>query len=303
MFRALISALALVLVGTSVAADNKPSALSDQPPAVESRNLAADSTQPASSSSTAAQQPSLNESPLYDADAERQFLELANQARAQAGVPPLQMDEGLARAARAHAAAMVAEQQLSHQLPGEPSLTQRLAATCALHLDHMAENVAYAGSVAQAQDGLMHSPPHRENLLNPNYTLVGMGVVWDGFVLYVAQDFGHALPTYSAPEADQAVAEAIDRTRRAASMTPLSRIDDRDAQAVACSMAQADSINTPGPRDHAVMRYTTMQPEIVPDGAARIIDDRRARAYSVGSCYARTATYPSGVYWVALILY
>jgi len=286
MFRALVSAVALVLVGTSVAVND---------PANNSRNAAADTV--------TTQQPSPNDSSLYDADAERQFLRLANQARAQAGLPALQMDEGLSRAARAHAVAMVAQQQLSHQLPGEPSLVQRLAATCALHLDHAGENVAYAGSIEQAQDGLMHSPPHRENLLNPAYNLAGMGVVWSGFVLYVAQDFGHALPTYSAPEADQAVADAIVRTRRAASMTPLSRVDDRDAQAVACSMAQADSINTPGPRDHAVMRYTTMQPEVVPDGAAKIIDDRRARAYSVGSCYARTATYPSGVYWVALILY
>lgn len=86
-------------------------------------------------------------------------------------------------------------------------------------------------------------------------------------------------------------------------MKPLQRIDDATAKTVACSMAQSDSINAPGPRDHAVLRYTTMRPETVPDSAARMIDDRRAHGFAVGSCYARTATYPSGVYWVTLILY
>src|SRR5713101_1501855 len=77
-----------------------------------------------------------------DAEAERQLFDLANQARAQAGLPPLQPDEGLTQAARTHADAMAAKEQLSHQLPGEPSLTQRLAADSTLHLDHAGENVA-----------------------------------------------------------------------------------------------------------------------------------------------------------------
>jgi uncharacterized protein YkwD len=291
MFRAQIIAVTLLLAGVSFAADGK--LLSEDPSAAGGVKSAADRTA----------LPALNSSPLYDPEAERQFLALANEARAQAGLPPLQLDEGLSRAARAHAAAMVAQHQLSHQLPGEHSLSQRLAATSDLHLDYTGENVAYAGSVTQAEDGLMHSPPHRENLLNANYNLAGMGVVWDGFILYVTQDFGHSLTTYSDSQAGNVVSDAIARTRRDASLTPLVQVDDRTAQTVACSMAQADSINTPGPRDHAVMRYTTMQPELVPDGAVKMIDDRRARAYSVGSCYARTATYPGGAYWIALILY
>ena len=123
-----------------------------------------------------AQQPSPNNS-SYDVEAERQLLILANQARAQAGVGRLQMDEGLTQAARAHAVEMAERQQLSHQFAGEPALAQRLAANCALHLDQAGENVAYAGSAQQAQESFMHSPPHRENLLNPAYNVAGFGVV------------------------------------------------------------------------------------------------------------------------------
>lgn len=39
------------------------------------------------------------------------------------------------------------------------------------------ENVAYAGSVAQAMAALEASPPHRANLLNPAFTSIAIGVV------------------------------------------------------------------------------------------------------------------------------
>ena len=93
---------------------------------------------------SARQQPSSVDSSPYDAESESALFDLANQARAQAGIAPLQMDDGLIQAARAHAAGMAAQQQLSHQFAGEPSLAQRLAANSALHLDQAGENVAYA---------------------------------------------------------------------------------------------------------------------------------------------------------------
>ena len=46
----------------------------------------------------------------------------------------------------------------------------------------------------------MLSPPHRANLLNPSYNVIGLGVVRNGDRLYIVQDFGHALPNYSAAE-------------------------------------------------------------------------------------------------------
>jgi uncharacterized protein YkwD len=286
MFRILISSLALLLMGTPVPVKDADT-----------------STAGANAVSTSPQRPSSGDAPAYDAEAERDLLRLANEARTQAGLTPLQADTGMTQAARAHAAAMVEQQQLSHQLPGEPALIQRLATNCSFHLDRAGENVAYAGSVTQAHDGLMHSPPHRENLLNPAYNIAGIGAVWNGFVLYITEDFGRSLPTYSALDAEETIVESVARTRQDAAMKPLRRVDNSAAKTVACAMAKADSIDAPGPRDHAVLRYTTMRPENVPDSAVRVIDDRRAQGFAVGSCYARTATYPSGVYWVTLILY
>jgi uncharacterized protein YkwD len=252
---------------------------------------------------SARQQPSPDDPSPYDAEAERQLFDLANQARAQAGVAPLQMDDGLTQAARAHASAMAAQQQLSHQFAGEPSLTQRLAAHSTLHLDQAGENVSLAGTVEQSHQGLMHSPPHRENLLNPGYNVAGFGVVRSGNALYVAQDFAHSLPAYSPRQAGGLVSGTIARTRREANLPQLQWMDSDAADSTACSMARADSLKTVATRGSYIIRYTTEQPEALPDAAAKAIEDRSVRAFSVGTCYARTSSYPNGVYWVTLVLH
>jgi uncharacterized protein YkwD len=251
---------------------------------------------------SAQQQPSPNNSSPYDAEAERELFDLANQARAQSGVAPLQMNDGLMQAARAHAAEMARQQQLSHRFAGEASLAQRLAASCTLHLDQAAENVAYASSVDQAQQGLMHSPPHRENLLNPSYNVAGFGVVRAGFSLYVAQDFGHSLPAYSPRQAGGLVSGSIARMRREVNLPQLQWKDSDAAQSAACSMAQADSLKTIAARGSYILRYTTAQPETLPEAAAKAIEEQNIHSFSVGTCYARTNNYPNGVYWVTLVL-
>ena len=254
------------------------------------------------SSVASAQQPTPNDRSPYDAEAERTLFNLANQARAQAGIAPLQRDEGLTQAARTHAAAMAAQQELSHQFAGEPGLQQRLAANCSLHLDRAGENVSVASSVEQSHQGLMHSPPHRENLLNPGYNVAGFGVVRAGASLYVAQDFAHSLPAYSPRQAGGLVTGSIARLRSEASLPQLQWVDSDAAENATCSMARTDSLKTVSARGSYVVRYTTEQPETLPDAAAKAIENRAVRTFSVGTCYARTSSYPNGVYWVTLVL-
>lgn len=239
----------------------------------------------------------------YDTEAERRLLDMANRERAKSGLPPLQVDDGLTKAARAHATAMAAQKKLSHQLSGEPSLVHRFAANSKTHFDQAGENVAFAQSVDQAQDSLMRSPPHRANLLNAGYNVAGFSVVRNGSLLYVTQDFGHRLPSYSIDQAADAVAESVDRTRAETRLPALRRRDGKEALSAACSMAEANSLLTPAPRGRHVLRYTSAQPQTLPASASRAITDRSVRAFAVGSCFARTPTYPTGVYWVAVLFY
>ncbi len=262
---------------------------------------------PAKASSQVASAPavtgSYQPSPSETLEAEQQLLDLANQARAQAGVPPLSRDEGLADAARAHAQAMVSEQQLSHQFPGEPSLSQRLAQSTTLHLDRAGENVALAETVDGVQNVLMHSPPHRENLLNPDYNVAGFAVLRSGERLYVVQDFGRELATVTPEIANQQIANGLQRLREQSHLVALTQADGSAAQSLACTMAKADGLGNLPRQAHYILRYTTMEPARLPAGAEKILGNRELRAFSVGSCYAKTPTYPNGAYWVALLLY
>src|SRR5882762_1373375 len=121
----------------------------------------------------------------YDFQAEQRLLELANEARSQAGAPPLILDDGLSRAAKEHAQAMFDARQLSHRFDGEPSLAQRLAAASHLLLDQNGENVALDVDVEGGHQHLMLSAAHRANLLNPAYNVVGLAVIAHGNRLYI----------------------------------------------------------------------------------------------------------------------
>ncbi len=282
MARALIAALAIVLA-TGVATLDVPAVSAAQQPA----RAASDS----------------QSSPHSDTEAEHQLLEMANRERAKAGLLPLQLDDRLAQAARQHGAAMAAQRKLSHQLSGEPSLARRLAANTKTQLDQEGENVAFAGSLDQAQDSLMHSPPHRANLLNAGYNVAGFSVVRSGSLLYVTQDFGHSLPRHSDEEAEVLVGRGVDRIRAQGRLPVLQRMDGAKAAASACAMAEADSLRAPAPTARVVLRYTAAQPQILPANAAQVIKDRSVGSFAAGACFARSRTYPTGVYWVTLLFY
>ncbi|MFZ0279036.1 MAG: CAP domain-containing protein [Candidatus Sulfotelmatobacter sp.] len=241
----------------------------------------------------------------YDSQAERQLLDLANQARAQAGAPRLTIDAGLCRAARAHAEAMFAARQLSHQFEGEPSLPQRLATATHAQLDQEGENVALDFDAESGHKHLMLSPPHRANLLNAAYNVIGLGVVRNGDRLYIVQDFGHALPNYSSVEVKERIAAVVTQTRRQANQPDLARSDLPNADAAACSMAQADKLGGSAVHQlaqrYTVMTYTSPHPETLPANASHVLAGRNLRSFSLGACYARTETYPTGVYWVVLV--
>ena len=244
------------------------------------------------------------DNPSYDTDAEAQLLEMANADRSRAGLAPLKMDDGLVLAARRHAAEMASKGQLSHQFPGEAALPDRLSLNSDLHLNRAGENVAIATTAEDAHQALMASPPHRDNLLSPNFNVAGIGVYRSGTRIYVAQDFGSSVATYSLQQAQELVATSVEQLRTQSRMPRLQRVDDTGMQSSACAMAQADSLSGAAPAPGAYMlRYTSMTPDTLPNGISKVIAQRGLHTYSAGTCYARTQKYPNGAYWVVLLFY
>ena len=134
---------------------------------------------------------------------EAALLRATNAARTAAGLPPVRADEGLARAARAHADEMAALDYFSHGSPvaANATLPGRLA-NAGSPLLEVAENLALLGepggpgaAAERAVQGWLASPGHRTNLLNADYDLVGFGTATGHRgELLVVQDFG-AQPT------------------------------------------------------------------------------------------------------------
>ncbi|HTM38763.1 MAG TPA: CAP domain-containing protein [Terriglobales bacterium] len=284
MFWPLITAISLHLAAG--AALPKPAAGPDTSPQSSWQQIAPDSA------------------PVFDLDAEHQLLDLANEDRRRAGLVPLRMDDGLVRAARAHAVKMAEQEQLSHQFAGEPSLTDRILASSPLHLGRAGENVATAPDADRAHHALMASPPHRDNLLSPNFNVAGIGVVRKGARLFVAQDFGDSIAAVSVQKAQELVEESVEQLRAQAHMPGLTRVSNRNTEASACAMAQADSLSAAAPPLGGYqLKYTSLTPDKLPANILKVIAQRGLKAYSAGTCYARTEKYPSGAFWVVLIFY
>ena len=255
---------------------------------------------------TAAEPQNLDASPAYDTQAEQRLLELTNQERQKAGAPALQPDPGLTEAARQHAVLIASKGELSHQFPGEPPLMKRLS-KASPHLNDAGENVAFDSDVDQAHQGLMHSPGHRGNILNPKFNVVGLGAVRVGDTVYITQDFGHKVQNYPVAEAENRVADAITRTRTNRGGPRLRRVQSGSLRKAACSMANHDHLN---PKTvsalggtHYVITYTNLQPELLPANIQKPIEDGNLRSFAVGACFAQSPSYPGGTYWVAVAFY
>lgn len=265
---------------------------------------AAAAAHPDTAPSSSWQQVSPYDNLSFDNEAENELLKMANADRARAGLKPLKMDDSLVRAARLHAAQMASQHQLSHQFSGEPALVDRIATTSMLHLQRAGENVAMASTAEDAHQALMSSPPHRDNLLSPNFNVAGFGVFRSGTRLYVAQDFGASMATYSVQQTQELVSASVEQLRKQARMPRLQRVDNTSMQSSACAMAESDSLGGPNPTPGSYMlRYTSMTPETIPSQISKVIAQRGLHAYSAGTCYARTQKYPNGAYWVVLVFY
>ncbi|MGA2459441.1 MAG: CAP domain-containing protein [Terriglobales bacterium] len=297
MLRALAVSFAMLAVSLG------PCAAQTKPPALDicdAGRTGAGNQQPTQSNSAAG-------SSDEDYAAENELLEAANQSRELAGVSPLRMEESLREAARAHARRMVESARLEHRLPGEPSLLERIAHVSPLRVDRAGENIAYASCAPGANDALMRSAPHRENLLDRGFNVAGVAAIWSKGRLYVVQDFAREVPSYSAQQSRKLVGRAVDEMRQQAGLPELVQLTPPNLDEAACSLARENRPNAhllaATYDNRKIITYTESRPEVLPPGALRLLRDSGVSQFAVGSCYARNAAYPTGMYWVAILLY
>ncbi len=122
-------------------------------------------------------------------DLEAAMLTLVNAERAKAGQRPLTADPETLDVSRAHSRDMFERSYFAHITPEGRSPFDRLRAA-RLTYRAAGENLALARTLDMAHTGLMNSPGHRANILNPAFGRVGIGIVDGGrHGLMVTQTF------------------------------------------------------------------------------------------------------------------
>lgn len=108
-------------------------------------------------------------------DDEQAVLDSTNAERKKADVPPLKASPQLFAAARAHSKNMAAQDKLDHTLD-DKAFTDRITAA-GYPYSHAGENVAWnAQSPKAAVAQWMESELHKANMLNNDYTEIGIGM-------------------------------------------------------------------------------------------------------------------------------
>jgi len=147
---------------------------------------------------------------------EDELLTLTNKNRVLQGLHALTPDEALVRIAREHSVGMARQGFISHELPfGD--LKVRMSSGGYRYLTAR-ENVATASSILYAQNALMQSPPHKENILAPDVDRIGIGIVrcpppYDK-ELYITEIFASPREEHRPIEVEETLLSRVDELRK-----------------------------------------------------------------------------------------
>lgn len=150
-----------------------------QVPSPDTSGAAPQVTQGNATNSTAPKTPSAQTNASTLTSAEQEMLKLINAARAQNNAPALQIDMQVTNVARIKAQDMIDNNYFSHNSPKYGSPFDMMKSFGVSYVT-AGENIAGNQSVQAAHNALMNSPGHRKNILNPEFTHIGLGIKTGG---------------------------------------------------------------------------------------------------------------------------
>ncbi|MCH7790263.1 MAG: hypothetical protein IH940_12620 [Acidobacteria bacterium] len=207
---------------------------------------------------------------------ESEFVGHLNAQRSAAGLPALTVDPELTSASRSWSQSMTSAGEISHANPISAGITSAW--------ERLGENVGVGPSVESVMDAFMNSSGHRANILNPEFTHVGVGVVRDGAVLYTTHRFMKLFeaPATSPPTAAPAPAPAP----TAAASPPLAAAPAPETATVTTTTAPTNPIttSTAPPKPLAPTPEQDVRPRPIASSADRAgVDDLMAALVAVSS--------------------
>lgn len=226
----------------------------------------------------------------------QRLVALANQARAQAGVPPVRWDPALAQAALKHTRRMVSEGgAIVHDYPGELVLSER-AGLSGAHFNLIEENIAVGPTSEEIHDAWMHSKLHRENMLNPEVDRIGIAVIARRGVLYATADFTRVVEAYSPAQVEEQVGSLVARNG-------VKVMADHSLAREACTASHGFPRVENGAQPSFVMRWQESDLSHLPDNLVRQLASKSFHQAAVGNCPPSGEAGTFTAYRVAVLLY
>lgn len=148
----------------------------------------------------------------------RELLAMIDRTRREAGVQSLRPHEGLDAVARAHSLDMAEHNFIGHTSPTTGTAADRVR-RAQLRTGLVLENIGRGYGANEIHRGLVESPGHRANLINPDVTHVGIGVVpqsdGDRTAFVVTEVFIRQADRVDLSGAPEQLLTLINRARRA----------------------------------------------------------------------------------------
>jgi hypothetical protein len=235
---------------------------------------------------------------------ERDLLDRINHEREHAGLAKLEWNPQLAESARGHAKQEADRTAISHQFEGEPPLQSRIAVT-GLRFDNCAENVARGPDVASIEAQLMKSSGHRANILDADFSAIGIGIVESGGVLYLAENFARTFRPYSETQFRDALIDTIQHARQANHASELKVIADPAVNQGACSKdADASEKLTSRLKGWgSVILFTASDPTELPRAWKSLAADKTLNRMAIGVCFHPDDHFGFANFSVASVFY
>ena len=239
---------------------------------------------------------------------EEKLLEWINKERTARDLNPLRFSPGLRAAAIEHSKDMASQQKLTHLSSSGKSYLDRVV-EAGLFFIEIGENVAVSDTFDAAfiHQGFMESPEHRDNVLNPKYDMVGIGVVYSKDQKYfVTQDFFQSLKKQETDEAEKLIQDEITKIRKENALPPLPFHTKAGNFARRQSRNRASGKplqNIAGFFGETHIHVITTPMLVIPENISQRIASELYEIGAVGVWFGRLKDYPGGTYLITIFLF
>ncbi len=238
---------------------------------------------------------------------ERKLLEHANRERRRRNLVPLKPSTDLRSLALRHSQDMASHKKLAHLSSSGQTYLDRLV-EAGLYFIKIGENVAVSDTFRDdiIHQKLMESPAHRENILDPDFDRIGIGISYKEKKYYITQDYLQSLDILGIEEAEKKMQNEINRIRLKSSLPPLMFSEDANSAAQSFATKRAKGHPLPNIGDmfgETHIRFITFPSLDAVENISEELTNATYRRAGVGTWFGRLKEYPGGTYVIALFLF